>query len=80
MSEENITYETTKEPEAKGVDGVLERYMNDVLIYLDSKLPKTVPIDISMDIATFVSARATVLIADAIYENNKVWQESLKTK
>ena len=57
----------------KGVNGVYERYFNDILTYMKEKFPDE-PIATVMEAAGFVTGRAYVFACDMMIERDKDWK------
>jgi hemerythrin len=57
----------------KGVNGVYERYFNDILTYMKEKFPDE-PIERVMEAAGFVTGRAYVFMCDMMVERDKEWK------
>lgn len=63
----------------RGIDGVYERYFNDILTYMKEKFPDE-PIATVMEAAGFVTGRAYVFMYDMMVERDKEWKRFMRKK
>lgn len=70
---EKILKKLEERDKRKGIDGVYERYFNDILTYMKEKFPDE-PIERVMEAAGFVTGRAYVFMCDMMIERDKEWK------
>lgn len=71
-----INVEKMKESiEAAREPSAYERYYNDVVKYLQSKLPDA-DYSVIADISAFIGHRSAILVNDALDKNNREWRRS----
>lgn len=58
---------------SKGINGVYERYFDDILTYMKEKFPDE-PIATVMEAAGFVTGRAYVFTCDMMIARDKEWK------
>ena len=74
---ENLKEKIERTKKNNSIDGVYERFLNDIGLYLQAKFPME-PLDAIGEASVHLTNRAVVMNNDALYVRDKEWRNHIK--